>query len=112
MSLGRATALTLAVLMLSTLGLYFLTDAYRMHTACGKATAAELASFDNALGRAGRHSAPFCPKYAFTCNEMLCVEVDLPSGTPEEIRRIDPRGEGFLNINRPDQLELLEGFES
>jgi molybdopterin-guanine dinucleotide biosynthesis protein A len=29
----------------------------------------------------------------------------------EDCRRVDPPGTGFLNINRPDQLELLEGLE-
>jgi molybdopterin-guanine dinucleotide biosynthesis protein A len=32
--------------------------------------------------------------------------------TEEECRRSDPRGAGFLNINRPDQLAQLEGYES
>jgi len=30
----------------------------------------------------------------------------------EECRRSDPHGAGFLNINRPDQLAQLEGYES
>ena len=30
----------------------------------------------------------------------------------EECRRHDPRGAGFLNINRPEQLAQLEGFET
>jgi molybdopterin-guanine dinucleotide biosynthesis protein A len=29
----------------------------------------------------------------------------------DDCRRVDPPGTGFLNINRPDQLELLEGLE-
>jgi len=32
--------------------------------------------------------------------------------TEEECRRSDPRGVGFLNINRPEHLVQLEGFES
>lgn len=31
--------------------------------------------------------------------------------TEEQCGHIDPEGSGFLNINRPDQLELLEGRE-
>ena len=30
----------------------------------------------------------------------------------EKCRRLDPRGAGFLNINRPEHLALLEGFET
>ncbi|MEN8008300.1 MAG: molybdenum cofactor guanylyltransferase [Candidatus Krumholzibacteriota bacterium] len=30
----------------------------------------------------------------------------------EDCRRNDPRGGGFLNINRPEHLALLEGFET
>ena len=30
----------------------------------------------------------------------------------ENCRRFDPRGAGFLNINRPEHLALLEGFET
>ncbi len=32
--------------------------------------------------------------------------------TEEECRRCDPRGAGFLNINRPEQFAQLEGFET
>lgn len=61
---------------------------WNMRTECADAQATLLAVLPEAFGTNGTVEVDFCPKYSFTCKEMLLVEHDLPNRSPETVSAV------------------------
>lgn len=65
------------------------------------AESAILAVFPDALAVPGAAEVAFCPKYNFTCKEMLMVEYEPPSVNWEEVRKAMAGIKGTMTIVDP-----------
>ena len=104
---GRAIAVAFAGLAI-VIGICFGGSWYTISSSCDKAEAIDLASFADGFGKTGDHVAAFCPEYAFTCKEMLCVIPDSRVLSREDAEKIVSGVNASLRIVSPSGVVVGE----
>lgn len=84
---------------------------WRTRREVADATSAILTVFPDALAVPGTVEAEFCPKYSFTCKEMLMVEYEPPSANWEEVQKTMAGVKGTMTIVDPTDGSVVRERE-